>query len=152
MGKQGRNPSFLRRFTLKMSNTCKNAILNISLLFKPQTYRFEFITSRILIPEYGESNALKVNDRGNGSRSKGITILLHYLQIETKFMMRNKIIFYRFSYFTKRCGKIPTANPFISTVKGGRKLMTHPCNLITKSKNSVTNAIVLVAISITDLP
>ena len=96
--------------------------------------------------------AKETNDRGNGSRSKGITILLHYLQIETKFMMRNKIIFYRFIYFTKSCRKIPTANPFISTVKAGRKLMTPPCNFITKGKNSVSNAIVLVAISITDLP
>ena len=83
---------------------------------------------------------------------KVLKILLHYLQIETKFMMRNKIIFYRFIYFTKSCGKIPTANPFISTVKAGRKLVTPRCILITKGKNSVTNAIVLVAISITDLP
>ena len=59
---------------------------------------------------------------------------------------------YRFIYFTKSCGKIPTANPFISTVKAGRKLVTPPCILITKGKISVTNAIVLVAISITDLP
>ena len=36
--------------------------------------------------------------------------------------------------------------PFISTVKAGRKLVTP------KGKNSVTNAIVLVAISITDSP
>ena len=69
-------------------------------------------------------------------------------KLKKKIMMRNKIIFYRFIYFTKSCGKIPTANPFISTVKVGRKLMTPPCNLITKGKNSVTNAIVLVAISI----
>ena len=91
-----------------------------------------------------------VNDQENGSHSEHITILLHDLQIETKFMTRNKIIFYRFIYFTKSCGKIPTANPFISTVKAGRKLATPPYILITKGKNSVTNATVLVAISSPD--
>ena len=33
---------------------------------KRQTYRFEFITSRILIPEYGESNALKIKSMIEG--------------------------------------------------------------------------------------
>ena len=45
-------------------------------------------------------------------------------KFETKFMTRKKIIFYRFTYFTKSSGKIPTAKPFISTVKAGRKLAT----------------------------
>ena len=45
-----------------------------------------------------------------------------YLQIETKFMTRNKIFFYRFIYFSKNFGKMPITNPFILTVKAGRKL------------------------------
>ena len=73
-------------------------------------------------------------------------------KFETKFMTRKKIIFYRFIYFTKSCGKIPTAKPFISTVKAGHKLATPPYILITKGKNSVTNSTVLVAISSPDLP
>ena len=47
-----------------------------------------------------------------------------YLQIETKFMTRNKMIFYHFIYFSKSCGKMPTAIHFISTVKAGHKLAT----------------------------
>ena len=47
-----------------------------------------------------------------------------YLQIETKFMTRNKNKKnYGFIHFSKSCGKMPTANPFISTVKAGRKLV-----------------------------
>ena len=45
-----------------------------------------------------------------------------YLQIETKFMMRNKIFFYPFIYFNKSFGKMPITNPVILTVKAGRKL------------------------------
>ena len=47
-----------------------------------------------------------------------------YLQIEIKYMTRNKIIFYRFIYFSKGFGKMPTANALFSTVKAGRKLAT----------------------------
>ena len=36
-----------------------------------------------------------------------------YLQIETKFMTRNKVFFYRFY--------MPITNPFILTVTAGRK-------------------------------
>ena len=39
-------------------------------------------------------------------------------------MTRNKIIFYRFIYFSKGFGKMPTANALFSTVKAGRKLAT----------------------------
>ena len=46
-----------------------------------------------------------------------------YLQIETKFMTRNKIFFYRFIYLSKRFGKMTITNPFILTVKAGRKLV-----------------------------
>ena len=49
-----------------------------------------------------------------------------YLQIETKFMTRNKIFFYRFIYFSKSFGKMPITNPFILTVKAGRKLAIVP--------------------------
>ena len=73
-----------------------------------------------------------------------------YLQIETKFMTRNKVFFYRFIYFSKSFGKMPITNPFIFTVKAGCKLAT--CPDIAKGKNSVTNATVLVAISSPDLP
>ena len=69
-----------------------------------------------------------------------------YLQIETKFMMRNKIIFYCFIRFSKSGSKMPTANPFTSTVKAGCKLMTPPYILITMGKNSVANATVLVVL------
>ena len=43
------------------------------------------------------------------------------LQIETKFMTRNKIFFYRFIYFSKCFGKMPITNPFILTVTLNRK-------------------------------
>ena len=49
-----------------------------------------------------------------------------HLQIETKCMMRNKTIVYRFIYFRKSFGKMPTANTFISRVKAGRTLVTSP--------------------------
>ena len=45
-----------------------------------------------------------------------------YLHIETKFMTRNKTFFYRFIYFSKSFGRMPITNPFILTVKAGRKL------------------------------
>ena len=77
-------------------------------------------------------------------------IFAPYILIETKFMMRNKIFFYRFMYFSKSFRKVPIAYPFILTVKAGRKLATLPD--ITKGKNSVVNATVLVAISSPDLP
>ena len=74
-----------------------------------------------------------------------------YLQIETKFMTRNKIyFFYRFIYFSKSSGKMPIANPFILMVKAGRILATPPD--IAKGKISVINATVLVAISSPDSP
>ena len=47
-------------------------------------------------------------------------------------------------YLGKSCGKMPNANPFISTVKAGRKLPTPPYILITKGKNSVANVTALV--------
>ena len=75
-----------------------------------------------------------------------------YLQVETKFMTRNKIFFYRFIYFSKCFGKMPITNPFILTVKAGRKLATPPDILIAKGKNSVVNTTVLVAVLSTDLP
>ena len=56
------------------------------------------------------------------------------LQIEIKVMTRKKITFFRFIYFSKSCGKMPTANPFISMVKAGHKLATPPYILITKGK------------------
>ena len=58
-----------------------------------------------------------------------------YLQIETKFMTRNRIFFNRFISFSKSFGKMPTANPFILTVNAGRKLATRPDILITKRKS-----------------
>lgn len=55
-------------------------------------------------------------------------------------------------FYQKLC-KIPTADPFISTLKAGRQLVTPPyIILITKGKNSVSNATVLVAMSSPDLP
>ena len=72
-----------------------------------------------------------------------------YLQIETKFMTRNKIYFYRFIYFSKCFGKMPNTNPFVLTVKAGRNLATHPDILILFGKNSV-DATVLVAIGSTN--
>ena len=45
-----------------------------------------------------------------------------YLQIETKFMTRNKIFFYRFISLSKSFSKMPITNPFILTVNAGRKL------------------------------
>ena len=45
-----------------------------------------------------------------------------YLQIETKFMTRNKIFFYRFIYLSKSFGKMLITNPFTLMVKAGRKL------------------------------
>ena len=45
-----------------------------------------------------------------------------YLQIEAKFMTRNKIFFYRFISFSKSFGKVPITNPFSLTVNTGRKL------------------------------
>ena len=81
-----------------------------------------------------------VNDRGNGSWFNHVTFLL---QIQTKFMTRNKIFFYRFIYFSKS---------FISTVKAGRKLASRPDILITKGTTSFVNATLLVANSSPGLP
>ena len=47
---------------------------------------------------------------------------------------------------------MPIANPFTLMVKAGGKLVKPPDILITKGKNSVANATVLVAISSPDLP
>ena len=58
-----------------------------------------------------------------------------YLQIETKFMTRNKIFFYRFISFSKSFSKMPIINPFILTVNAGRKLATRPDILIAKGKS-----------------
>ena len=44
------------------------------------------------------------------------------------------------------------ANPFILTVKAGRKFATPSDILIAKGKNSVANSNLLVAISSLDLP
>ena len=53
-----------------------------------------------------------------------------YLQIETKFMTRNKISFYRFISFSKSFGQMPITNSFILTVNAGR-----PDILIAKGKS-----------------
>ena len=58
-----------------------------------------------------------------------------YLQIEAKFMSRNKIFFYRFISFSKSFGKMLITNPFILTVNAGRKLATRPDILIAKGKS-----------------
>ena len=50
---------------------------------------------------------------------------------------------------------MPTAsyhNPFNSTVKAGRKLVTPPAILMTKGNNPVTNVTAVVAISSPNLP
>ena len=49
-------------------------------------------------------------------------------------MTKTKYFFNRFLYFSKSFGKIPIANPFILTVKAGRKLATPPDILIAKGK------------------
>ena len=49
-----------------------------------------------------------------------------YLQIETKFMTRNKIFFYCFVSFSKSFGKMQITNPSVLTVNAGRKLATRP--------------------------
>ena len=58
-----------------------------------------------------------------------------YLQIETNFMTRNKIFFYRFISFSKSFGKMPITDPFILTMNAGHKLATRPDILIAKGKS-----------------
>ena len=118
----------------------------LNTLFSPMTLDTSFVPTMLSIGR--ETFTLQQMIEGRDPAPNTSQFLLHYLQIQTKFMMRNKIIFYRFIYFTKSCGKIPTANTFISTVKPGRKLATLPCILISKGKN----ATVFVAISSPDLP
>ena len=65
---------------------------------------------------------------------------------------QNALYRFIYRYSSKSCGKMPTANPFISTVKAGRKFVTPPDILIVKGKFSVLNAAVLVAILSPDLP
>ena len=69
-----------------------------------------------------------------------------YLRIETKFLMRKKKLSL---YFSKSFGKMSITNPFILTVKAGRKLA-----ISQREKKSVVNttSTVLVAISNPDLP
>ena len=75
-----------------------------------------------------------VHDQGNGSRSKQITILLHISILKQNNIHDEKQSkFYRFIYFSKSCGKMLTANCFISMVKAGRKLATPPYLLIALS-------------------
>ena len=58
-----------------------------------------------------------------------------YLQIETKFMTRNKIFFIVLFLLAKVLAKMPITNPFILTVNAGRKLATRPDILIAKGKS-----------------
>ena len=58
-----------------------------------------------------------------------------YLQIETKFMTRNKIFFIVLFLLAKVLAKMPITNPFILTVNAGHKLATRPDILIAKGKS-----------------
>ena len=113
-----------------------------------------------------------VNDRGNGSRSYHIRILLHISKLKqmstanpfnSTVKAGRKLVTPSYILITKgknsvtyatvlKLKQMSTANPFNSTVKAGRKLVTPSYILITKGKNSVTYATVLVAISSPDLP